>query len=146
MQSAMLAEHAQYYTSWRCSQVWQIAEDQSCSAKKKKTEIMFERHSKRFQHDNMTERNVCRARQREKHLERTPEVAAGWWVITPGVERGPCRPNSRKCAVSIDSSLGGYVFITALSWDYLIILLGSKYKQCPEDVLRLRDWEILVDR
>lgn len=102
---------------------------------------MFERHSKRFRQDNMTECNVWGPRQKEKHLERAPEVAVGWWVITPGVERGPCRPNSRKCAVSIDSSLGGYVFITALSWDYLIILLGrtyAPYKQRPKHVLTLR--------
>lgn len=146
----MLAEHARCWTSSRRPQVWQIADDQSCSAeRKKKTVIMFERHSKRFRHDNMTERNVWGPRQKEKHLERAPEVAVGWWVITPGVERGPCRPNSRKCAVSIDSSLGGYVFIIALSWDYLIILPGRTYrphKQRPKDVLGLRDREILVDR
>lgn len=151
MQSAMLAEHARRYTCLKRSEVWQIAKDQSGSATKKTNTklIMFARHSKWFQHDNMTECNVCRPWHEEKHLERTPEVAARWWVITPGVERGPWRPNSRKCTVSIDFSLGGYVFIMALSWDYLIILLGrmyALYKHHPKDVLRLRDWEILVDR
>lgn len=37
---------------------------------------MFERHSNRFQQDNMTERNLRRPLQKEKLLESTPEVAA----------------------------------------------------------------------